>query len=304
MGIQSDLSRQFEEAGYMVRFAPVNYVSELENEILRRVECGEIDSSLYQKHMNWFEFDHVNRMSTAETVMIVSFPHNASNVDFLWKGKTREFIIPPTYIFNPYEEEMINLLREAMSAEGYSLARAALPEKLLAARTGLARYGRNNITYIPKAGSYHRLVALYTDMPCEEYVWQNPSRLDECENCSACMRRCPTGCIREDLFLINASRCLTYFNENSEPFPAWVNSEWHNAIVGCLKCQSICPANPKLTIEKSGVVFSEEEVKQIIAAVPEEDLSSETKEKLESLCLLFCYPIIGRNLEVLLSLYQ
>ncbi|HAA85103.1 MAG TPA: hypothetical protein DCE14_01985 [Kosmotogaceae bacterium] len=143
---------------------------------------------------------------------------------------------------------MMNLVTGVMDSEGFSVGRAALPEKLLAARTGLAGYGRNNITYVPKAGSYHRLVALYTDMPCEDYEWQSPSRLDECKNCSACIRSCPTGCIVEERFLINASRCLTYFNESRRPFPSWVNSKWHNAIIGCLKCQMICPANPELTI--------------------------------------------------------
>lgn len=50
--------------------------------------------------------------------------------------------------------------------------------------------------------------------------------------------------------------------------------------------------------------FSEEEIEQMITTVPEEDLSSETKDKPESLCLLMCYSSIGRNLEVLLSQQQ
>jgi len=47
------------------------------------------------------------------------------------------------------------------------MVKAIFPFKTLATRTGLAKYGKNNITYTECGGSYHRLTAFYTDMDLE-----------------------------------------------------------------------------------------------------------------------------------------
>ena len=67
------------------------------------------------------------------------------------------------------------------------------PLKTLAACAGLARYGRNNIAYVPGLGSYLMLAAccLSDAPPPDDAPWGEPQELERCERCSACLRACP-----------------------------------------------------------------------------------------------------------------
>ena len=56
-------------------------------------------------------------------------------------------------------------LREALAPLGLRAALCAAPLKTLAAGAGLARYGRNNIAYVPGLGSYLLLAAAVSDAP-------------------------------------------------------------------------------------------------------------------------------------------
>lgn len=301
MKLNEMISEKLNELGYSVGFASIEAVNDLENEIKSRVDKADIDRDLYEHRMSWFNFNPYEVLAGNKTIIIVSVPQNAISVSYLWKGKNRKFILPPTYIFSPIGENLLEIIRKTLEPFGFTAENAALPEKLLATRTGLAKYGRNNITYVEGSGSYHRLFAFFTDMPCENPSWRKPELLEQCEFCSNCVDNCPTKCIKEEKFIINAERCLTHFNESRKPFPDWIKDHWHNAIIGCLKCQTICPANPKLIVEESHISFSEFEVKQIINQTPKENLQKETWNKLKELCIHMCYSFIGRNLKVLIS---
>ena len=114
--------------------------------------------------------------------------------------------------------------------------------KQLAVRSGLAAYGRNNITYIDGFGSFHQLQAFYTDQPLEVH-WGKLQMYRLCKGCRICLDDCPTGAIRSSDFVIDPARCITLFNEYPDPLPAWIPASAHNALVGCLRCQLTCPGN-------------------------------------------------------------
>ena len=118
-------------------------------------------------------------------------------------------------------------------------------KSFLAVRSGLAAYGRNNVTYVTGLGSFHRLSAFYSDMPCDGDEWHELRLLDRCVKCRLCHRLCPTGAIARDRFLLHAERCIVFHNEKpwTVPFPAWLDPAWHNCLVGCLLCQAKCPEN-------------------------------------------------------------
>ncbi len=301
MSAQKTLSAELESHGYAVSFVPVEVVDDLHEEIMSRVERGQVNEGVYKNHMAWFDFGVRNTIEKPRSLIILSIPDKALEVSCHWKGKERVLIIPPIYACKRSTEDMFDCVHRTLSLHGYLASKAPLPEKLLSVRTGLTKYGRNNIAYVPGTGSYHRLVAMYSDMPCEEYVWDEPEMLRTCVKCRKCADNCPAKCIDEESFIIRSERCLTYFNENEGPFPEWVKGEWHNALVGCLRCQTICPANPELSFIKSGIAFSEDEVREIIEQIPKQDLSISTRDKLQELCLLGYYPFIGRNLQALLS---
>ena len=127
--------------------------------------------------------------------------------------------------------------------------------------------------------------------------------MELCRNCRLCQQACPTGAISDARFLIDAGRCLTYFNEREEEFPDWVKPEWHNAVIGCMRCQEICPLNRKLlnTARDFPASFTEKETLAIVQKTPFQELSEETQLKLNELCLGEDYAVVARNIARLIS---
>ncbi len=217
--------------------------------------------------------------------------------------------VPPTYIHEERGDRAVEeRLREVLAPFGFTAARARGPEKAMLTRSDLGRYGRNNVTYVPGMGSYHRPVVLVSDLPCEEASPRTePAVLPRCSTCKACLAACPTGAIGEDRFLLHAERCLTFWNEKPPdvPFPAWIKPEWHNALVGCLRCQEVCPENrPSIESIVEGPTFGEKTTRALLAGTLMEDLPSEVQETLEAWDLIDYLDVLPRNLAALVRKAQ
>ena len=169
-------------------------------------------------------------------------------------------------------------------------------------RSGLAQYGKNNITYVKGSGSFHRPVVFISDFPCEADSWGEPTVMGQCEKCSACVKACPTAAVGSDRFLLHAERCLTFLNEWPKDFPEWLSPAWHNSLVGCMICQKVCPANKEVVKwTESGATFDNEEADLILNGVSEDQLPRETLAKLKKLDMTEYYDVLGRNLKVLIA---
>ena len=218
-------------------------------------------------------------------------------------GEEHTVPVPPHYAgYATVPDGLAAAAGAALAPFGYAAARFEPPLKTLAACAGLARYGRNNIAYVPGLGSYFMLAACVSDAPPpDDAVWEEPLELARCERCSACLRACPTGAIRGDRFLLQTERCLTYVNEDPEPFPAWVDPAWHVCAVGCLRCQQKCPENVAvgLTVDPPEV-FDEDESAAILAA-DRATLAPATLAKLERCGLDYSAGLIARNLRAVLG---
>ncbi|GAG04288.1 unnamed protein product, partial [marine sediment metagenome] len=210
-------------------------------------------------------------------------------------------IIPPTYNFSA-DDQVADLLKAYLEPQGYQLRKVRLPEKLLAVRSGLAQYGKNNITYVKGMGSFHRPVVFISDFPCEADSWGEPKAIGQCEKCSACMKACPTDAIGSDRFLLHAERCLTFHNERANDFPEWLSPSWHNSLVGCMICQQVCPANKDVAkwID-AGAAFDREETALILNAVSDDRLPKETFAKLKKMDMMEYYDVLGRNLRAFIE---
>jgi len=81
-------------------------------------------------------------------------------IAFRFQGKTVPVVIPPTYVsYTPRTESVLTILKSWLKEEGFRLANQQLPLKTLAVKSGLARYGRNNICYVEGwAASFSLLV--------------------------------------------------------------------------------------------------------------------------------------------------
>jgi epoxyqueuosine reductase len=257
---------------------------------------GEIESDFYPKLARHYNFDHKNTLPHASSIIITASPQPPTRVFF----GGHAVIIPPTYIYSDIRQAQLKLVTDFLEPLGYSVARARLPLKALAVRSRLGKYGRNNICYIPGMGSFFRLGAFYSDMPCKEDGWNDPELMKSCLSCKACSEKCPTGCISSDSFVIRADRCLTHFNESENTLPGWIDPAWHNALLGCMVCQEVCPMNKRMLnkTQESPVSFNKAETAAILSGTPLKKLGVATSAKLESLCLADSdvYPLlkIGR----------
>lgn len=155
-----------------------------------------------------------------------------------------------------------------------------LPLKRLAVQSGLAVYGRNNITYIPGRGSNFSYAAYFTDIACAGSEWRSLGLAPSCAGCSVCLKACPTGAIREDRFLIDTDRCLSYLNESGAPFPEWLDASVHHTVYDCLKCQLACPLN-RDQANKTGrdIDFDEDETGVLLAGTRYEQYPQGMREK-------------------------
>jgi epoxyqueuosine reductase len=287
--------------GWQARILPTKHLDELRQEIKGRLTSGEVDAELYRTYLAKFETAGAD-IAGARSIVLVALPQPQTVVGFTWQGERVIGLIPPTYLERQASRQVRQALEDVSAPGGYWLEEVALPKKLLATRSGLAAYGRNNITYVTGMGSFCGLVTFLSDLPAGDDCWQEPRMLDLCHKCSACLRRCPSGAINANRFLIHAERCLTFHNEKPSPvpFPVWIDPNWHNSLVGCILCQRVCPENRRVRdwVEE-GPEFTEDETAQFVSDVPLDRLQATTVRKLQQVDMDGYIGVISRNLKAL-----
>jgi epoxyqueuosine reductase len=303
---------RLERNGYCARTVSTTRIRELQEEIARIHGQGLFNEEFYRDELAFFEFKIPASLPEAKTLIIVAMPQPLLKVTFNFHGKPRQVTLPPTYKYSE-DKKVLNILSEILCAHGYnvvqpelpsgSLSGGKLPLKSLAVHSGLGRYGKNNICYVPGMGSFSRLTLFYTDCEFPENDWHSLQLMQRCTNCQICLRSCPTGAIGGDRFLAHAERCITFHNEQPHTeFPAWMKKSWHNSIIGCMRCQKVCPENARFMHQiVDAELFSEEETMQILKATPEDRLPPEVFKKLERLDLTRKINVLPRNLKVLLT---
>jgi epoxyqueuosine reductase len=293
----------FRERGWQGRIVPASHLGDLAEAVRGRHDRGLLDETLYRETLAWMRFDVEDALPTARSLVIVAVPVPATRIVFRWNGRPLPVSVPPTYAaYSPRKASVQAEVRALLAREGHALADVALPLKTLAVRAGLAAWGRNNIVYVPGMGSFLQLVGAATDLPCPGDSWREPAMLERCERCTACLARCPTGAIPRDRFLLRAERCLTFHNERSVDLPSWIDPSWHHCLIGCMRCQEICPENRDVVgwFEDAGE-FSEEETRLLVSRVPLERLPPETAATWRGLALSEPYPDFCRNLAMLVE---
>ncbi len=286
--------------GMRCRIVSVDRIREIEAEIQSRRDAGDFDEHFYRIELEPFTYRPPMELSDAKSIIVAAAPQPQVRVSFVVEGTVRTALIPPTYSYAT-DGVVTRVLDAVLAGRGLRAVRAILPVKLLAARSGLVKYGKNNITYAEGLGSFHRLTVHYTNAPPAEDHWGEPRLLKPCAACTACMEACPTGAISPDRFLLRAERCITFINEFPGEFPAWLDPAWHNCIVGCLHCQRCCPVDSRVVdwiVE--GETFSEEETAMLLRGVPEASLSAELAGKLERLGIIEYLGLLPRNLGAVL----
>jgi len=292
---------KLKERDYRGAVLPIEHVAQLKHEIEERLSQKEIDAGLHERYLNYFKFDVAASLPRIRSIIITAAPQPQRKVTFHLNGRTCVVIIPPTY-YADTDDQIKDIIENVLNVDGYQLHRAALPLKLLAVYCGMAKYGKNNITYVEGQGSFVRLRAYLSDMPPVRSDWLEPQVMEECDSCKACLKACPTGAIVADRFLIHAERCLTFINEGTEEFPEWIDPAWHNSLIGCMRCQVVCPVNKRfIKWVEEGETFNETETALILNGVPPDHLPPETVHKLNRSYMVECLDVLPRNLRALMK---
>ncbi|NIO48431.1 MAG: FeS-binding protein [Candidatus Aminicenantes bacterium] len=299
--ILKSMYERLESEGGKGKIVSINHVEDLKKELEKAYQSDLFDDEFYQKELTGFNFRTPEHNPDAKSLIVVAVPQPLIRVIFNLDGKPFPCLIPPNYNHKT-DGRAKKILESRLKQGGYHLKRARLPLKPLAVHSGLAQYGRNNISYVQGMGSFHRLVAFYSDFPCLEDNWGDLRIMERCDACRACQKICPTDAIPSDRFLLRAERCISFFSETQGEFPLWLEPSWHNCLVGCFLCQKVCPADKDfLEIIEEGPIFSPLETKFILQAKAKDEMSELTIEKLESLDIVEYIDVLGRNLRALLD---
>jgi epoxyqueuosine reductase len=312
------------EAGFRHRVVGVEIVQDLNDTFAMLLDRGLFSEGLYAEYTESLRFVPPPGMGEVRSLVVVAAPSPPVTVLFHLDAGPVEATIPPTYISSSIRSRSQELLSGILVPAGFSVARVPMPVKLLAVRAGLAEYGRNNIAYVIGSGSFFRLDTFATDadlIPAGEprggmsrFIvggrdpetghWSPPRRMGSCSACKACYHACPTSCIPypEEGVVIDARRCLTYLNEHEGEWPDWLDKGSHNCLVGCMRCQRVCPANKHHFQREVRVMeFDRAETALILENHPAQELPARLCAKLDQLDLDGYETVLGRNLRALVG---
>ncbi len=294
--IRAALSRY----GYRAKTVAISHLPEVQESVGRLVRQGLIDKQLCE---NWhFYLKTSEDLPGVETIIVVAMPQPLTRLTFERQGRTYIADMPPTYFTRADKSRIETALTDILETAGYRIVKARLALKTLAVRSGLAEYGKNNISYVPGMGSFHGLIAYFSDCPCDEDSWREPAVMKDCDSCSLCREKCPTGSITADRFLIHAEKCPGFLNQKEPDFPHWVRlqPDLPNALIGCMACQFVCPVN-KLNLDNisNGPSFSEEETGLVLQKTLWAELPPRTRQKLEE--IRWAYQPLAANLGALIE---
>ena len=299
--IKAQLIKSLNAVGYEMRSVFIARVHELEAEIIGQRNIGLISSDFYNTALGGFDFNLESSHPNAKSLLINTAPDCTDYIEFHTDQGIKPLKLPATYHTKNQIGKIRSIFKEFELNYGIEFNYASLPHKLLAARSGLAKYGRNNVTYSDAFGSFQYLITFTIDIALEEDCWQEAKLMTACENCRKCIKACPTKALSEPRFTLDAEKCITYLNEYPGEFPKWVAKEWHNAIIGCTLCTESCPVNkPHINSGTRIESFDISESQLILSGSPFEQLPSSVQAKLNNCSLASSYQLLSRNIRALL----
>jgi len=295
-----DIIRRLESAGFRAAFLPYTYAEKI---------AGIYDGLSASSENTPFIRNAVKRFNDRKkpdipfeplSFLIAAFPSDPAQVIFQTEKGRFAIPIPPTYLDYTEERKLLEDALKSVDVDCLTAYVEGISQKLLAVCCGLGRFGRNNICYIDGLGSYCDLHAFYTDIPCDGEYYP-PSFLDGCETCKLCEKNCPTGAIGKHP-VIDATRCLTMLNEHSDPMPDWLPGNVHHTLIGCLRCQEICPYNLAIPPRTTHTLELDAAETQALLVLSADSLPPALTKKLQTFGMHeFTIAVLGRNAKLVLN---
>lgn len=311
--IKSKIFEDLHHLGIQGAVISVERLKDIESDISHLLASGQINveanKNIPQYHYSYekiirgkkYRYDVDNDPIKAKSVLIFAVAMPVHKVGFAFNGNIAEVLIPSDYMQREASKKLDDYIKNTLNTWGHRAIKAKLPLKLLAVRSGLAEYGRNNLAYVDGMGSRLFLTAYYTDCQLPEDDWRQPVRMKLCDTCKICLNNCPTKAIVDNKHVILAERCLVMYNEFTDEIPSWIKKEYHNALIGCVKCEEKCPMNVKY---KHQIVtlpaFSEEQTREILNIKNLNELSMSTYQMIVDYEINEYYNLFHRNFAFLI----
>jgi epoxyqueuosine reductase len=285
-----------------------DHLEDLQKDIDKLKNEGKLnENAIYRSYLQELKFRIPEKLPVAKSLIIIAIPTRLLLARFHLNGKVHEVTFPSNYCSDGLIEEDVQnvVFQQIIKKPNHGLQRAReVHLKLLAVRSGLGEYGRNNLCYVKEMGSLHRLWGFFTNCRLEDN-WNEIRMMQTCKNCRACMNSCPNHCISEESFVIDAGRCVSLYNEVEGEFPEWISPKAHNALIGCMTCQSVCPANRSaLATTRRLEDVTEDETRKILKGEPDQELLSSLSKKLGNIYptrSAASFQILTRNLKALIN---
>jgi epoxyqueuosine reductase len=289
---------------FQYRTVSAQHIPELKAWMDKLDKAGRLSANkTWRSYVGSFQYAAPNIMANARSLIVMSTPLKIAKIIFNDAGRKHTVLIPAGYVDDglrlaDYQNMLFN---HGIVAKESKLELARLPLKQLAVRSSLAEYGKNNITFVEGYGSFHQLLAFYSEQLLEDH-WGRLKMLRQCKGCSICIKECPTQAIRENDFIIDPARCITLYNELPDTMPDWIPASAHNALIGCLKCQFTCPGDEDVVKDfwDLGEV-SEAETAALLSAKIDAETERSLKDKLKRIGGGDNLPYIARNLKLVLN---
>ena len=232
-----------------------------------RREGQLFDSETFQGYLKGMHFELPAEFPEAKSVIIMATFIKPMMVNFHFEDACIPVAMLPNYYDSGLTGEIPRneIQKNIIAQDGYWAENTGnyFNLKLLAARSGLGRYGRNNICYVDGMGSFVTLHAFLTDFLFEIDHWGEMQMMGYCKNCRTCIKQCPGGAIREDRFLIDVKRCIPFYNEVEGELPDRIPARAHNSFMGWLED------------------ITEEETRQFIDGDPDQSVIFSVSQKLK-----------------------
>jgi epoxyqueuosine reductase len=301
--VAEQLEREIHRLGGQLQVVPMSVLSTVREEWRKCVEQIQ-NTQMHQDLLeNYFDFTLGDKLDQVNSLIIIALPSPPCYVELELESGRIEADIPPVYIHRDQQLETIKqLVANSFDQNQLHSWPVVLPKKILASISGFGKYGRNNLLYVEGLGSCHRLTVFASDLVCtDEMELSTQRRMERCSHCGICMRSCPTGAIAECTTIINHDRCLTFYNEREHLLAEWLQEDWHHTLVGCIRCQELCPANRGVWRREKLAAFSKAEVQQILEKQDFSTVDKELQDKLTELNLQRYYSVMSRNIKLLLK---
>jgi epoxyqueuosine reductase len=293
---------------YRYKTLPVSRFRELQAEYDKSLAsplCSQVKA--FRDQVAKLSFKIPADFPTAKSVIVVAAFTKSMYARFTVDGAQFRVLVPPQYYADDMNAARLRgiVQKEIVKNTNNRIVdiSESVPLKLLAARSGLGLYGKNNLIFVDGMGSYNLLYAFLTDYAFPEDSWTQMDILGRCRRCDHCVRSCPTSCFVQGSLPINIDRCVTLFNERPGVFPNWMLRSSHTALMGCVRCQDSCPEDGGYAeISEMLEDVSEDETRKILKGMADDALLKSLQRKLRQFrptASKEAFPILTRNLSVL-----